>query len=288
MLSVIIPANNEEMYLATCLDALLRSHDQKRRVARAGDHEDARPVEVIIVANGCTDDTAEIARGYIPKAEARGWVMKVLDIKAGGKLNALNVGDETAQGDVRIYMDADVIVTPQLLAQIGEALDRPDAAYASGTLVVSRGMTWVSRAYARFWCRLPFVAEGVPGCGIYAVNSAGRGRWQAFPEIISDDTFVRLHFRPTERLGVPASYEWPMVEGFRNLVKVRKRQDIGVDEIVQRYPELVPNEGKSKLGFGAMAGLASREFVGFCIYVAVSLAVRFSRLSGDAGWARGR
>ncbi len=292
MLSVIIPANNEELYIARCLDALIASDEGTRpdvgvksgRRERSG----AGRVEVIVVANACTDETANVARRYRSSAEVRGWNLVVLNIEKGGKLNALNVGEQHAKGDIRIYLDADVVVSSSLLNQIGAALDRTDPAYASGRLVVSKATNWITRAYARLWSCLPFVTEGVPGCGLYAVNAPGRGRWLTFPDIISDDTFVRLHFAPYERIGVPAPYEWPMVEGFWNLVRVRKRQDIGVTEIARRFPELMPNEGKSRLGVSALARLAWREFVGFCVYAAVAITVRLSRLGGDGGWTRGR
>jgi glycosyltransferase involved in cell wall biosynthesis len=288
MLSVIIPANNEEFYIARCLDALIASEGNAHAAPHGPGQQTTTPVELIVVANACTDRTVDAARLRRANAELRGWSLKVLDLKEGGKLNALNVGDRHASGDVRIYIDADVVVSPSLLNQIGDALDRKDPAYASGRLVVSTAESWITRAYARFWCRLPFVTDGVPGCGVFAVNAAGRARWQEFPAIISDDTFVRLKFEPNERIGVPAPYEWPMVEGFRNLVRVRKRQDIGVQEIRERFPELMPNEGKSPLGISALLRLASVEFVGFCVYVAVTIAVRLSRLRGGGDWTRGR
>uniref|UniRef100_A0AAN0MD34 Uncharacterized protein n=1 Tax=Yoonia rhodophyticola TaxID=3137370 RepID=A0AAN0MD34_9RHOB len=46
-----------------------------------------------------------------------------------------------------------------------------------------------------------------------------------------------MNFTPAERVEVPATYIWPMVEGFGNLVRVRRRQDIGVAEIAQKYPD---------------------------------------------------
>ncbi len=61
----------------------------------------------------------------------------------------------------------------------------------------------LTRAYARFWQRLPFNRTVAPGYGLYAVNAAGRARWEAFPAIISDDTFVRLQFTPENGCRLP-------------------------------------------------------------------------------------
>lgn len=280
MLNIIIPANNEQGYIDRCLDAVL-----------AQQMPDGTPkVRVVVAANACTDDTVPLARAAAQRAEARGWAIDVLDLPQGGKAGALNAADRLISADdpqgIRIYLDADVVMSPPLLAALWRALDRPDAAYASGRLIVAPAQSPVTRAYARIWTRLPFMTEGVPGAGLFAVNAAGRARWEEFPAIISDDTYVRLQFTPQERIGVEPGFEWPMVEGFSNLVRVRRRQDAGVAEIAQLHPELMRNEGKSPLTRGRLAGLALRDPLGLATYVAVALGVRMRR---DAGrWSRGR
>ena len=212
----------------------------------------------------------------------------MIDLEQGGKLNALNIGDARAGGEMRVYLDADVTVSPALLAQIRDALDRPEPAYASGRPTIAPAKSWVSRAYGRIFARVPFMSDVVPGVGIFALNAAGRARWGAFPEIISDDTFVRLNFAPAERIGVPASYDWPVVEGFRNLVRVRRRQNVGVEEVARLYPALLRNDDKPRMSPRRLAGLALRDPVGFCVYAGVALAVRLpAKVAGDR-WVRGR
>ncbi|MBU3029971.1 glycosyltransferase family 2 protein [Paracoccus marinaquae] len=275
-LSVILPASNEEAYLGACLGALL-----------AGD-----PVpggaEVIVVANGCRDRTAEIARDLAATAADAGWRLQVIERAEGDKIGALNAGDAAATGPVRAYLDADVTVSPPLMAALTRALlAAPGPAYASGRAVIPRPESAITRAYARLWQRLPFVSSVAPGYGLFAVNAAGRARWGTFPRIISDDTFVRLQFAPAERIGLPATYDWPMVEGWSRLVRVRRRQDAGVAEIAGRWPHLLENEGKAPFGPAAAARLALGDPVGFSVYAAVSVAVRMGR-GRPAGWTRGR
>ncbi|MDX5403598.1 MAG: glycosyltransferase [Rhodobacterales bacterium] len=283
MLSVIIPANNEQALLGDCLSALLASDSP------------ACAIEIVVVANGCTDSTAEVARGFVAQAAARGWGMTVLELAQGGKMRALNAGDSAAKLPWRAYLDADVTVSRGLLNQLCHALDGPKARYASGTLRIT-AQGFVSRAYAATYRKVPFMAQGVPGCGLFAVNAAGRARWGKFPDIISDDTYVRLLFRPDERLSVPATYDWPLVEGFRALVKVRRRQDRGVRQVAALFPDLMTNEDKAPLGARGMLHLAARNPVGFMVYSGVALAVRLGdRGPGPAGagaavpdWSRGR
>jgi glycosyltransferase involved in cell wall biosynthesis len=273
-LSVIIPAHNEEAWLDRCLSALLAQDDTAGRI------------EIVVVANGCRDRTVAIAQAYIPRAEIRGWAMQVLDLKEGGKLQALNAGDKAAQGRSRLYLDADIACDPGLVGQIRQALAVDAPRYATGTLAIALAKSWVTRRYAAVWSRLPFVKGGAVGAGLFAVNPAGRARWGAFPAIISDDTFVRLNFAPAERVEVPARYHWPMVEGFANLVRVRRRQDAGVAELRRLYPELSANEAKAKLTPGGLLAIAVRAPVGFIVYLMVHVAVRL-RPASDA-WTRGR
>ena len=272
--SVIIAAYNEEAYIGSCLEAVLAQD------ASAG------TVEIIVAANACTDQTVEVVQGFAKRVENRGWRLKVLEITQAGKVNALNRGDQAASGMALIYLDADVLCDPALLGQLRSALNSPDPLYATGTLQVARAKTWVTRRYADLWIRLPFVKGGAVGAGLFAVNRAGRARWEAFPEIISDDTFVRLQFNARERIEVPARYHWPMVEGFSNLVRVRRRQDAGVDEIYEFYPDLRGNEEKQSLRFFDLFALAARVPVGFAIYMLVYIAVRMRPPAKD--WTRGR
>lgn len=272
-ISVIIPAHNEAGYIDRCLRALLAS---ERVIA-----------QVVIVANGCHDDTVARARNHAPTFAAKGWAFDVIDLPQPGKPGALNAGDAVAAHGLRAYLDADVTVSPPLLAQIVQALDVPGARYASGTPHVMRPQSMITRAYARFWCRLPFVAKSVPGFGLYAVNSEGRARWGAFPQIISDDTFVRLNFASADRIRAPASYEWPMVEGFSRLVRVRRRQDQGVAEIARLYPHLLANEDKENPRARWLLAQLARDPIAFAVYAAVSATVR-AGWGGQSGWVRGR
>jgi glycosyltransferase involved in cell wall biosynthesis len=272
LLSIIIPASNEEGYIGACLTALLAS--------------DAVEAEVIVVANGCRDATADVARGYAAAMAARGWGFAVLDLAQGSKPGALNAGDVVARGAMRAYVDADIIATPPLLAQLVAALAGDVPRYAGATPRVPRARSAITRAYARFWQTLPFAQSVAPGFGLFAVNAAGRARWGQFPAIIADDTFVRLQFIPEERVQVQASYDWPMIEGFWALTRVRRRQDAGMAEIAAAYPQILAREGKARMGAGGLMARAVRDPLGFVVYAAVSLAVRMQR--GGAGFTRGR
>lgn len=214
IISIILPAHQEERIIRDCLHAVL----DQTVIGRPG-----IGVEVIVIANGCTDATAERARALEALARARGVGWVVIDDPVGGKARALNRGDRIARGGLRVYLDADVVCAPELLEELVAALDTDAPRYASGTVTIPRSHSWISRCYARFWTRLPFVASDVAGYGLYAVNAAGRRRWREFPDVHSDDKFVRLLFKPSERRRVAARYSWPVPDGIRNLLRVRRR-----------------------------------------------------------------
>ena len=86
MTSVIIAAYNEAAVIGRNLDRLLAG-------AAPGE------LEVIVVANGCVDETVAVA-------SARD--VRVLDLPAPGKAAALNAGDAVATSTPRVYLDADI------------------------------------------------------------------------------------------------------------------------------------------------------------------------------------
>jgi len=274
--SIILPAHNESGYIADCLNAVL------------GSNLDGLDLKVIVVANRCTDNTVEIANTFASEAKKVGCTLQIIETPVGGKTNALNLGDDTAGSGARLYLDADVIVSPELILSLVKELQFGKPQYACGTPVVTSGTGWITRAYARFWTTLPFVTDDAPGFGLFAMNLAGRAQWQDWPDVISDDTFARLQFTADQRAKLPATYRWPMVEGFANLVRVRRRQDRGVREIAEKYPDVMQCEGKSHLSFGGLITRSLRDPIGFAVYAVVSMSVRVtSGWSGD-NWTRGR
>lgn len=273
-MTVIIPANNEEEYISDCLDAL---------TAQAGEFG---AIEVIVAANNCHDKTVEICELFRQKFHEKTWTYLVLDIADAGKVNALNEAERKAEYENRLFLDADVICSRYLLRDIASELQTSEPRYATGKLIVKKAQSGLTARYARCWQRLPFVKGGAVGAGLFAVNLAGRKRWEQFPNIISDDTFVRLNFAPSERVEVSSSYEWPMIEGLRNLIKVRRRQDIGVWEVYERWPELKENEGKFSMGLLGHARVFAQGPVDYAVYAFVQILTKLTKKTSS--WERGR
>jgi glycosyltransferase involved in cell wall biosynthesis len=273
-LSVLIPAHNEEAWLGRCLEALL---DQDGDVSN---------VQIIVAVNGSSDRTASIAHSFQERSSDRGWHLVVLDLSERGKAAALNAADVAASFGTRIYLDADVVVAPSMLRELSEALSNPEPRYATGKIVLNHGQSHITRAYGRVWQRLPFVQRGTVGAGLFALNAPGRARWTEWPSIISDDTFARLNFAPHERIEVEASYRWSLVEGFRNLVRVRRRQDNGVAEVYRLFPHLMKNVDTPSPSFSELLRITLQAPFGMLVYLSVRALARLT--PSNMEWTRGR
>ncbi|MEU6297508.1 glycosyltransferase [Streptomyces erythrochromogenes] len=187
MTSIVIPAHNEGRVIGRLLDALL------------ADSPSSGP-DIVVVCNGCTDDTARVAA-------ARGDRVRVVEIPTPSKHTALRVGDEYARGFPRLYVDADVVVGAADVRALTGALDADPAllAAAPGRDVPPTGCAWPVRAYYRVWQRLPAVREGLFGRGVIAVTEEGHKRIAALPPLMADDLAASLAFGPGERRVVEAA-----------------------------------------------------------------------------------
>lgn len=217
MTSVIVPAHNEERWIGACLSALLRG-------AQDGEFE------IVVVCNGCTDRTAEIARSF-------GEAVTVVETPVASKVNALSIGDRIVAGFPRLYVDGDVILDTSSARALMTALDEP------GVLAVSPRPSYrvqhsgrLVRSYHRIWVRLPGVRAGLVGAGVYGLSEEGRRRLGSFPDVLGDDYFVQQRFASHERRVVDDAIS--QVEPSRSvgdLIDRKVRVFVGNREVADRY-----------------------------------------------------
>lgn len=119
--SILIPAHNEEEYIAKCIESVLNLDYPKEKL------------EIIVLDDGSTDRTYEIAKSYEDKG-----VKVVRKEKNIGKANILNYGLEIAKGEFVCTLDADSYVSPYSLKRMLAQVDSENvAAVASGVKVRS-------------------------------------------------------------------------------------------------------------------------------------------------------
>jgi dolichol-phosphate mannosyltransferase len=117
-ISLLVPAWNEERRLAGALDRYLTILDQM-----------GRPFEVLVVCDGVTDRTAEIARGY----GHRGVRVHEFPTRLG-KGGAVVAGMAMAKYDTVGYLDADSPVTGDDIRRLVDSIATVDAAIGSRRL----------------------------------------------------------------------------------------------------------------------------------------------------------
>lgn len=228
MISIIIPAHNEARVIRRCLDQVTNGLEPGE-------------AEVIVVCNGCSDGTAEVARAF-------GEPVRVLETPVPSKVHALNLGDEAATGYPRVYMDADIRLEGRTIRQLAEVLGRgPCLAVAPSLEMDLDHSGWLVRAYYRVWTMLPYTREGFMGVGAYAMSEAGRRRFGSFPEVIADDGYVRMLFTPDERVAVSDCVS--VVKGpakVWDLIRIKTRSRLGLHQLRRRFPELSSREAAGK------------------------------------------
>lgn len=223
MPSVVIAAHNEEAVLGACLESLFLG-------GLTGE-------DIVVVANGCSDRTADVAR-------ERGVV--VVDRPEPGKAAALNAGDAVARGFPRVYLDADIVVPPDAFRAVMAAFDAGVLAAVPRRRLDVVGRSWPVRAYFAINDRLPAFRDGLFGRGMISLSAEGRSRFTAFPELVADDLFLDSQFSSGEKREVDdaivvVATPYTTRDLVRRLVRVRRgnRQlrtaaaDGGVDATVR-------------------------------------------------------
>ncbi|HEY8750994.1 MAG TPA: glycosyltransferase family 2 protein [Tepidisphaeraceae bacterium] len=222
-LSVIVPAHNESALLPRCLNSLLAQ-------------DTADVMRVIVIDNGSHDATADIARQWVPRFADAGHEMLVLQLPQGNKSAALNAGDAAAVGACRIYLDADVELSPGCVSKVAAAMsDGTGIEMCSPRMCIAPARAWVTRRYARVWTALPWVNDDVIGGGFYAVSAAGRRRWKHFPDVLAEDVFVQAQFRKHERRVLRSEHFLVRLpDGWTDLLRLRTRWLSGNRQIARQ------------------------------------------------------
>ena len=222
MVSIVIPAHNEERVLARLLDALGAGREPG--------------VEIVVVANGCTDTTAEIARQY---------PVTVVETPVASKINALALGDDHVESFPRLYIDGDVVLSIAGVRALCAALTR--GIHATGPIrrVPMTNASLLVRWYYDIWLRLDSTRHELYGRGVLAVDKPGHDRVTPWRETMSDDLMIAMSFAASERRVVtgaevvilpPRSYRFLLRRRIRAMTGNRLLAADGVDNLRRPQP----------------------------------------------------
>jgi glycosyltransferase involved in cell wall biosynthesis len=275
--SVIIPAHNEAAVVGGCLRAVLASTI-------------ADELEVIVVCNGCTDDTASVAQAVSGR-------IRVLDSPIAAKHAALNLGDRDATAPLRVYLDADTIVSPGAIEAVADLLEQPGVMAASPEIDFDlRNCSWPARQFHQVWRQSPYFTGTTLGAGFYAVSERGRTRFDEFPPVVGDDYFVSCLFADEERsTAVGHTYTPLLPTTLRSMLTVHLRHYGAHAEFDEWWRENGRGElpGAPQPDYRWLATLARRpaRWAGIVLYAAlkamsIPLGRRKHQRRGMAKWNR--
>lgn len=155
-ISVVMPAYNRASLIGESLSAILK--------------QEYRPVEIIVVDDGSTDNTAEIAAGFGPP-------VRVLKTSNGGDLAARNIGLREASSQLVAFCDSDDLWEPSFLnAMIKLWVAEPCLPAAYGNFKIVRDGEWsdetkFDQAPANWWTGLRLLNDNA---GIFEEPSVRR------------------------------------------------------------------------------------------------------------------
>ncbi len=248
--SVLVPCHNEEMVIASAIEALL-----------ALDYP-ADKLELLVINDGSTDRTAEVARGF--GSDPR---LRVLDVPseqaARGKAAALNFGLGHARFPVLAVYDADNTPEPGALRPLVEELVRDPR--LGGTVGVYRAMNRRRNLLTRFL--------NIEGIGFQWILQAGRwmlmrlGTLPGTNYVIRRDLVVSLGgwdegaltedaemtlrvYRAGSRIKfVPVSVTWEQEpETLRVWMRQRNRWVRGHNYLLRKYARSLPRMRPRRIG----------------------------------------
>jgi glycosyltransferase involved in cell wall biosynthesis/peptidoglycan/xylan/chitin deacetylase (PgdA/CDA1 family) len=234
-LSVLVPSHDRRALLERCIESL------------CAQTLDPGAFELVVALDGSTDGSAEAVERRETPFERR-----ILSLEKGGKSLALNAAIEAARGSVCVFLDDDVIASPELLAAHLAAHREDERTLGIGALAQQppRARDWYAHCFAKAWndhyTRLA-EREHPDWSASYGGNlSAPR---QALVEVgglaadldVSEDT--ELGFR-LERHGCAVRY-LPHARAVHDDQKPRerllidaRRQGSGYIELVRRHPAM--------------------------------------------------
>ena len=159
--SVLIPAYNEELVIATSIRRILASTHQK--------------LEVIVIDDGSADGTSEAVRGSFAD-EPR---VKLITARNGGKARATNLGLQRATGDIVVVLDADTQFEPATISRLVRWFADPKIGAVAGNAKVGNRINMLTR-----WQALEYITaqnlerRALAALGCITVVPGAVGAWR--------------------------------------------------------------------------------------------------------------
>jgi cellulose synthase/poly-beta-1,6-N-acetylglucosamine synthase-like glycosyltransferase/peptidoglycan/xylan/chitin deacetylase (PgdA/CDA1 family)/spore germination protein YaaH len=161
LLSVLIPAHNEERVILSSIERVLQS--------------DYPLVEVIVIDDGSEDRTSELVRGRFGSHPS----VTLLTLANGGKARALNRGLAIAKGSIVVALDADTQFEPTTISRLARWFADNKVGAVAGNAKVGNRVNLITR-----WQALEYVTaqnlerRALAAIGAITVVPGAVGAWR--------------------------------------------------------------------------------------------------------------
>lgn len=125
LVTVLVPAHNEELVLHRNLNSILNSTYKN--------------IELIVINDSSTDRTYRIARTFQQLNSHRFKRIKVINVQVRGKASALNAGLKYASGSLFMCLDADSVLTPSTITMAVKDFVNPKLACVASNVKIFPG-----------------------------------------------------------------------------------------------------------------------------------------------------
>ncbi|WP_448546887.1 glycosyltransferase [Thalassotalea fusca] len=219
MLSIVIPAHNEEAGVSKTLDCFLRDNALTN-------------ADVFVVCNGCTDNTALYANEFIrlhrDKLATRSVSLNVIEIEKASKIAALNEGLSLVEKYPVILLDADILITGHDLIALSSSLVEKELLAAAPKVMFDwQKSSFLAQCYYRISSSSDY-NKAHRLSNVIALSENGVKRLCQLPEVIADDEYIRRQFNYKEyQICQDISFVFTCPRNIINVINVLTRVERG-------------------------------------------------------------
>lgn len=228
-------------------------------------------MEVVVVSDGSTDRTDEIARSFA------GQGVKFLRVPHGGKAAALNAAVPLAAGEILVLNDVRQLLDPNCLRNVIACFGDPKVGAVSPQTIIVQGETREETATSLYWRyelwirkRMTRIDSTFGYTGAFA--ALRRSLWMPLPPgTLLDDVYEPLaaFFKGYRILLEPSAtmYDFPTV--LKSEFRRKVRLQAGLYQTLKIMPEIWSSRNRMRLHF--LSGKYGRIVIPYCM-IAVALA----------------
>jgi len=232
-ISVIVPAFNEGKVIAGRIDNLLRLDYPKENY------------EIIIVDDGSTDNTCQIAEEFIRehKTNSEPYLKLVKEEERRGKASRINLGKQHAKGNIVLVTDADCLFDRSALKKMTPHFEDPKVGAVGGRYAVSNPESNLASSESFYWDLEYIMRRGESALGSACLFSGAMSAWreniaEADTQMLTEDLDIAIQIK---RAGYKIEYEPEAI--FYGLsattpadqIKQRKRTTIGTLQCIFKH-----------------------------------------------------